>query len=345
MEFTFFLIAAGLVGLYMAWNVGANDVANAMGTSVGSKALTYRQAILVAAIFEFSGAFLFGKNVTETIRKGIVDPSGIATPEIIAIGAFSALLGASIWLTIATYAGLPVSTTHSIVGAMIGFGIAAGGTGVVSWNKLLKVVASWIVSPIAGALVALVLFSLMRQFLFKKYPDRDRIERIFGKFQIMTACFVAFSHGSNDVANAIGPLATAITYYGTSSIELASKIPVPKWLLAFGGFGIVLGLATWGYRVIGTIGEKVTEITPTRGFTAEFSTASIVLANSQIGMPISTTHTLVGSVIGVGLARGIKALNLKIIKDIVLSWFATVPFAAIVSGIIFKVIINMRWIS
>ncbi len=342
MALEIFLLAAGLAGLYMAWNVGANDVANAMGTSVGSGALTLRRAVLVAALFEFSGALFFGKNVTETIRKGIVDPSSIASPEVIAIGAFSALIGASLWLTLATYLGQPVSTTHSIVGGMIGFGIAAGGAGIINWSKLAKVVASWIVSPIAGALVALVLFTLMRNTLFKLNSDREKIERVFGKFQVLTACFVAFAHGSNDVANAVGPLATAITYYGSASVELASKVPVPKWLLAFGGFGIVLGLATWGYRVIATIGKKLTELTPTRGFTAEFSTASVVLANSQIGMPISTTHTLVGSVIGVGLARGIKALNLKIIKDIIVSWLITVPFAAIVAMLCFKLIIYMR---
>lgn len=333
MEIAFFIVIASAVGFYMAWNIGANDVANAMGTSVGSRALTIKQAVLVAGIFEFLGAFIFGKNVTETIRKGIVDPNAFQSPEIVAIGAFSALLGASIWLTIATYAGLPVSTTHSIIGAMIGFGISAGGLLVVEWTKLLKVVASWVASPIAGALVALILFTLMRHFLFKRYPDEKRIERLFGKFQVLTACFVAFSHGSNDVANAVGPLAAALTYYGSEGIT--AEVAVPAWLLAFGGVGIVIGLATWGYRVIATVGRKVTEITPTRGFTAEFSTASIVLANSQIGMPISTTHTLVGSVMGVGLARGIEALNLKIIRDIILSWFGTVPFAAIVSGMAF----------
>jgi PiT family inorganic phosphate transporter len=337
-----FLIAALLAGLYMAWNIGANDVANAMGTSVGSRAITYRQAILIAAIFEFGGAVVFGKHVTETIRKGIVDPSRIASPEVLAFGAFSALLAAGIWLTIATWAKLPVSTTHSIVGAMAGFGIAAQGIGVVNWGKMSKIVASWVVSPIAGALVAFLLFTAMRHLLLKRVEDRQRIERIFGKFQIATACFVAFAHGSNDVANAVGPLAAALTFSQGEAVEVAAKLPVPKWLLAFGGFGIVLGLATWGYRVMGTIGERVTQITPTRGFTAEFSAASVVLANSQIGMPISTTHTLVGSVIGVGLARGIKALNLKIIRDIILSWLATVPFAALVAGITFKVLMYLR---
>ena len=337
-----FFIAAMLAGLYMAWNIGANDVANAMGTSVGSRAITYRQAVLIAAIFEFGGAVVFGKHVTETIRKGIVDPSRFTSPEVLALGAFTALLAAGIWLTIATWARLPVSTTHSIVGAMAGFGIAAQGFGVVNWGKMGRIVASWIVSPIVGAIVSFLLFSGMRYFLLRRVDDREKVERVFGKFQITTACFIAFAHGSNDVANAVGPLAAALTFSQGTAVEVASKLPVPKWLLAFGGFGIVLGLATWGYRVIGTIGERVTEITPTRGFTAEFSAASVVLANSQIGMPISTTHILVGSVIGVGLARGIKALNLKIIRDIIISWLATVPFAALVAAITFKVLMYMR---
>jgi PiT family inorganic phosphate transporter len=340
-ELTFFVAAVLVVGLYMAWNVGANDVANAMGTSVGSRAITIRQAILIAAIFEFSGAVLFGKHVTDTIRKGIVDPAAITDPHIIALGAFSAILAAGLWITVATWKGLPVSTTHSVVGAMTGFGLAAAGTGVVNWGKMGKIVASWIVSPIAGAIVAFISFSLFRYFVLKNYPDRARIERVFAYFQLMTACFVAFSHGSNDVANAIGPVAAALEF-SREGATMTSKVPVPIWLLAFGGAGIVVGLATWGYRVMATIGERVTEITPTRGFCAEFATASVVLANSQIGLPISTTHTLVGSVIGVGMARGIKALNLRIIMDIMKSWIATVPIAAIIAGGIFKVLMIVR---
>jgi len=242
---------------------------------------------------------------------------------------------------VATWKGLPVSTTHSVVGAMTGFGLAAAGTGVVNWGKMGKIVASWIVSPIAGAIVAFISFSLFRYFVLKNYPDRARIERVFAYFQLMTACFVAFSHGSNDVANAIGPVAAALEF-SREGATMTSKVPVPIWLLAFGGAGIVVGLATWGYRVMATIGERVTEITPTRGFCAEFATASVVLANSQIGLPISTTHTLVGSVIGVGMARGIKALNLRIIMDIMKSWIATVPIAAIIAGGIFKVLMIVR---
>jgi PiT family inorganic phosphate transporter len=339
MDITFFFLAALAVGFYMAWNIGANDVANSMGTSVGSKAITLRQAVIIAGIFELTGAVFFGKHVTKTIRKGIVDPSQISDPSLVAIGAFSALFAAALWLTFATWKGLPVSTTHSIVGAMTGFGIAAGGFGIVSWDKMGKIAASWVISPLAGALVAFILFTSMRRSIIAWYPDRKRLEKVFGYFQLMTASFVAFAHGSNDVANAIGPIAAVITYSQGSASEIASSIAVPPWLLVFGGLGIVIGLATWGYRVIGTIGERVTEITPTRGFCAEFATATVVLANSQLGMPISTTHVLVGSVIGVGMARGIKALNLRIIWDIMKSWIATVPIAAVISAILFKVLV------
>lgn len=342
MEITLLIAAVLFVGFYMAWNIGANDVANAMGTSVGSKALTLRRAILVAAVFEFLGAFFFGKHVAETIRKGIVDPiqleASLPDPSFIAYGALAALIGASLWLNFASYMKWPVSTTHSIVGGMIGFGIAAGGLAIVNWPKMGQIAMSWVVSPVAGAFVAFIVFSLFRLLVIKKYPDRNRLERIFLYFQIMTACFVAFAHGSNDVANAIGPIATALTYAGGAS-EFATKVGVPTWLLAFGGVGIIVGLATWGYRVMGTIGEKVTALTPTRGFCAEFSTASVVVANSQLGLPISTTHVLVGSVIGVGLARGLKALNLRIIKDIFFSWIATVPIVAVISGITYKILI------
>ncbi len=337
MEITFFVLAALAVGFYMAWNIGANDVANSMGTSVGSKAITLRQAVLIAGIFELLGAVFFGKHVTDTVRKGIVDPTSIPDASVVALGAFAALFSAGIWLTIATWKRMPVSTTHSIVGAMAGFGIAAGGFGIVNWDKMGQIAASWVISPLAGAAVAFILFSSMRRFMIARCPDEKKLERVFAYFQLMTASFVAFAHGSNDVANAIGPIAAAITY-SQGNAEIASTVAVPSWLFVFGGVGIVIGLATWGYRVIGTIGERVTEITPTRGFCAEFATASVVLANSQLGIPISTTHVLVGSVIGVGMARGIKALNLRIIGDIMKSWLATVPIAAVISAVMFKVL-------
>jgi PiT family inorganic phosphate transporter len=338
MDITFFVLAALAVGFYMAWNIGANDVANSMGTSVGSRAITLRQAVLIAGVFELSGAVFFGKHVANTVSKDIVELTEIPDISMIALGAFAALLAAALWLTYATWRGMPVSTTHSIVGAMAGFGIAAGGFGIVQWDTMGRIVASWVISPMAGAVLAFILFSTMRVGIIARYPDEKRVERVFAYFQLMTASFVAFAHGSNDVANAIGPIAAAITY-SQGNVEIATKVAVPIWLLVFGGTGIVIGLATWGYRVIGTIGERVTEITPTRGFCAEFATASVVLANSQLGMPISTTHVLVGSVIGVGMARGIKALNLRIIWDIMKSWIATVPITAVISAVIFKVLV------
>ncbi len=337
MEITFYILAVLAVGFYMAWNIGANDVANSMGTSVGSGSISMRQAVLIAGTFNLLGAVFFGNHVADTFRKGILDPGKIPDESLIALGAFAALFSASLWLTFATWRKLPVSTTHSIIGSWIGFGIAAAGLGIVNWGKTGQIVASWIISPIAGGVVAFILFSSMRRGIIAWYPDEKRVERVFAYFQIMTASFVAFAHGSNDVANAIGPIAAAITY-SQGNVEIASKIAVPTWLLVFGGVGIVLGLSTWGYRVIGTIGERVTEITPTRGFCAEFATATVVLANSQLGMPISTTHVLVGSVIGVGMARGIKALNLKIIGDIMKSWIATVPISAVISAVMFKVL-------
>lgn len=337
MEISFFIASTLVIGLYVAWNIGANDVANAMGTSVGSRAISLRQAVIIAGIMIFLGATFFGKQVAETIRKGIVDPTLIGDPRIIAFGTFSALLGAGIWITIATWKKLPVSTTHSIVGAMTGFGLITTGISGVDWWVMFKIVSSWIISPFAGAITAFIIFSLIRRFVLKRVEDPKRVERIFAYFQLLTAGYVAFAIGSNDVANAVGPVAAALTY-GQEGAILSPTVAVPTWLLAFGGLGIVLGITTWGYRIIETVGKRVTEITPTRGFSAEFATASVVLANSYIGMPISTTHTLVGSVIGVGMARGIKALNLDIIYRIVASWVITVPVAAILTMLIFKTV-------
>ena len=339
MEFTPFVVATLIVGFYMAWNIGANDVANSMGTSVGSRALTMKKAVLIAGIMEFSGAIFFGKEVTETIRKGIVDPSLIGEPRILAIGALSALLAASLWITLATWAKLPVSTTHSIVGAMAGFGIVTVGISNVCWRVMGKIVASWIISPIAGAIAAFIIFTVIRKMIFERVDNLSKVEKVFAYFQLLTAAYVAFAHGSNDVANAVGPIAVAISYSKVG--EIAQRVAVPKWLLLYGGMGIVIGLATWGYRVIETIGERVTEVTPTRGFSAEFSTASVVLVCSYFGMPISTTHTLVGAVIGVGFARGLEALDFNVVYRILLSWIATVPVAAFLCVVIFKSILSL----
>lgn len=327
------IILTLLAGLYMAWNIGANDAANSMATSYGSKALTLKQVILIGSIMEFCGAFFFGKRVTHTIAKGIV-PIEFLDPHIVAVGALSALLSAGIFITIATYYHLPVSTSHSIVAAMLGFGLAVVSQGrleidQIKWYVLAKIVLSWIISPILGAVLAFTIFTLIRLTLFN-YFDIDLIEGIFRYLQVFTACYVAFAHGSNDVANAVGPIAAALGYLGQET---------PVWVLLVGGLGISIGFATWGYRVIETVGRRITELTPTRGFSAEFATATTVLLASYFGMPISTTHTLVGSVIGVGLAGGLASVNLKIIQRIVASWLLTVPVACVLSIAIYTILV------
>lgn len=457
---TFLLILVVLAGAYMAWNIGANDVANAMGTSVGSGALTLKQAVLIAAVLEFSGAFFFGSHVSETIQKGIVDAAVFSDPMIVVYGMLSSLLAAGIWLQIASYYGWPISTTHSIVGALVGFGAAVGGIEAIYWENVAFIATSWIITPICGGILSFGIFNVLRQRIFytrhpveaakkitppivfvvvftltsimlykgltnvglhfnflqsigisvlmgavgfavskiclrrisppeskpaavseyhpevsnqlekarrhllqvqaassdviqyqvsellqeiqtlsdslkrkeqtgKESVEYAIVEKIFGYLQIMSACLMAFAHGANDVANAIGPLAAAISILTTGAISEHASIPL--WVSALGGIGIVVGLATWGWRVIETIGKKITELTPTRGFSAEFGAAATILIASRLGMPISTTHTLVGSVIGVGLARGIEALDLRTTKYIFISWAITVPAGALIA--------------
>jgi inorganic phosphate transporter, PiT family len=401
------LITATIFCIYMAWNIGANDVANAMGTSVGSKALTIKGAILVAAIFEFSGAVFVGSRVTDTIRRGMVDTTiFVGEPMILVYGMMAALLAAAIWLNIASKYGLPVSTTHSIVGAVTGFGIIAGGFSAISWGTMAKIVSSWAISPLSGGIMAFILFNFVNKKIInaddpikaltvyvpvlvfivitiigvavfyeglaslqlpirfwhalalaggtgilisiatKNFINRvigqrtpetlDRfnfIEYIFRYLQILTACYVAFAHGSNDVANAVGPFAAIISIIQTGSV--LAKTEVPIWILAMGGLGIVIGLATYGYKVIETIGRKITELTPSRGFSAEFGAATTVLICSKLGIPISTTHTLVGAVIGVGFARGISALDFRVVRNIFSSWFITLPATMGISMVLF----------
>lgn len=400
-----------LAGFYMAWNIGANDVANAMGTSVGSGALTLRQAILIAAVLEFAGAFFFGSHVSETMQSGLIDADLFAdAPTKLVYGMLASLLAAGVWLQIASYNGWPVSTTHTIVGAIVGFGLIVGGWQAVHWENVSFVVVSWILSPLSGALLGYLIFNFLRTKIFyapdpvaaakrltpplvffviatlslvmlykglqnlhisfnflqalgislgigsigyavsyffvRRMPVMHTastehnqlafVENIFGHLQIMSACLMAFAHGANDVANAIGPLSAAIMILQTGAVY--SESIVPTWALALGGIGIVIGLATWGWRVIMTIGKKITELTPTRGFSAEFGAALTVLIASRIGMPISTTHTLVGAVIGVGLARGLGALDMSTTRDIVISWCITVPAGAVISVAFFYLI-------
>jgi len=394
---------AGVLAMYMAWAIGANDVANAMGTSVGSGALTIRRAVIVAAVLEFSGALFAGSHVTDTVRKGMLDMQLVqAEPQLLLYGMLGALAAAATLLAVATAYGQPISTTHSIVGAIIGFGAVALGVDAVNWGKVTQIVLSWVTSPLIGGVLAFLTFNLVRYLIL----DRDDpfevarrngpyffffvtfvialvtlfkglenlkldfdlpaalglsfamgiagaglgwwvihrvkratqgteaqrfagVERIFMVLQVMTACAVAFAHGSNDVANAIGPLAAIAAV--VHDADLGGKAPVEVWMLAVGGIGIVFGLATWGYRVMETVGRKITELTPSRGFSAELSAALTIVLASRFGIPVSTTHILVGSVLGVGIARGIGALDLRVVGRIVVSWLATLPIAALLA--------------
>ena len=405
---TIFLILACVFGLFMAWGIGANDVANAMGTSVGSGAITIKQAVLIAAIFEFAGAFLAGGQVTKTIRKGIIDAEMLsATPELLVYGMLASLLAAGIWLLVASKFGWPVSTTHTIVGAIVGFAAVGIGVDAVHWGKVGTIVMSWVISPalagaasywlfrsvqklilnrddpfeaakkvvpyyvfLTGFIIALVTmfkglkhvglevtplesysyafaFGLVIMFMsmvsirkLKIDPEADRdfhfanVERVFGVLMVVTACAMAFAHGSNDVANAIGPVA-AVVGIVQSGGEIAQKSILPVWVLILGGAGIVAGLLMYGRRVMATIGKNITELTPSRGFAATLAAATTVVFASGTGLPISTTHTLVGAVLGVGLARGIGALNLTVVRTIFLSWIVTLPAGALMSILFF----------
>ncbi|WP_028863157.1 inorganic phosphate transporter [Psychromonas aquimarina] len=405
------VIFAAAVGFLMAWGIGANDVANAMGTSVGSKALTIKQAIIIAMIFEFAGAYLAGGEVTSTIRKGIIDASFyIDQPELLAFGMTAALLAAGMWLIIASYFGWPVSTTHSIVGAIVGFSAVGVGVDSVTWSQVGGIVGSWIITPLISGVIAYMIFMSSQKLIFdtsdpinnaKRYvpgymflagfmlslvtitkglkhvglhfttgqafilaaligiavavvgkvfinrvkidPKADKdmhfanVEKIFAVLMIVTACAMAFAHGSNDVANAIGPLAAVVSIVGSNG-EIAAKATLAWWILPLGGIGIVLGLAIFGKRVMATIGSGITHLTPSRGFAAELAAASTVVIASGTGLPISTTQTLVGAVLGVGMARGIAALNLGVVRNIVISWVVTLPIGACLSIVFFYIL-------
>jgi inorganic phosphate transporter, PiT family len=456
------IFLAIVFGVYMAWGIGANDVANAMGTSVGSGALTIKHAVILAAILEFSGAFFAGTHVSETVRKGIVDPTIFAGDGMLfMLGMLSALLAAGVWLQFASWKGWPVSTTHSIVGAVIGFGVAYGGISAIHWDKVGTIVSSWVISPLLSGTISYCIFRILLRYIFydrrplrsakkiapylvffvfavlsltlvfkglknlnldlntpaafavasfvglvaslisiwlvslipeqkdeksddeKKVTDPStvkalekavehleyvrsnapahmvgeiadaldevqrlrfesqrsyefhtnsgeyqQVEKLFVYLQILSAGLVAFAHGANDVANAIGPMSAVISVALAGGESIAAKAPVPLWVLALGGAGIVVGLATWGWRVMETIGKNITQLTPTRGFCAEIGAATTIVLASKLGLPISTTHTLVGAVLGVGLARGISAVNLYTVRDIIISWIITVPAGA-----------------
>ena len=415
---TALFVIAIAAGLYMAWNIGANDVANAMGTAVGSGALTMVKAVILAGIFEFCGAFFVGKDVADTIKGGIVPVEAFRNKEVVlGIGMLSALLAAALWLNVATFFSQPVSTTHAIIGAVIGFAVVAVGPQAVRWSKMGAIAASWVISPLAGGLLAYIIYRCIRRFVLQarhpvimakiavpigfgavvciitlsmfykglaKYKmdlpvwqalpialgaglitgvairllivirtrnrrirrsqQYDTIERWFSRVQWVSACYMAFAHGANDVANAIGPLAGAVKAFSPfgDAQAIGAETPIPTWLLALGGVGIVVGLATYGHKVIVAVGRKITEITPTRGFAAEFGTATTVLVCSKLGMPISTTLVLVGAVMGVGLARGFGAIDLKVIRRIFASWVITIPVSAVFAAVIYWVLKGLR---
>ncbi len=395
---------ASAVAFYMAWSIGANDVANSMATAVGARAITFRQAVFIAGILNLIGAVFVGSHVTDTVRKGIVNVTGI-NPESLLLGFIASLLAAAIWVTISTWKEMPISTTHSVIGALMGFGIIAGGLSTVKWSTVTAVVSSWVLSPIVGCILAFFVFRVIVKLIFatenpvrsarivgpviigftamlitsslflktplssklglseedgvliagvvavivgalgilllrrvKSKPGEEykTVEGIFRKLQIVTSCYVAFAHGANDVANAIGPVASIIPL--AQGIPVGSTVEVPISLLALGGFGIAVGCMTWGQRVMRTVGGRITSLTNTRGFSVDFGAATTVLVASKLGMPISTSHTVVGAVIGVGLARGLEAIDLSIIKKIVVSWLLTLPIAAGTSIVIFIIL-------
>jgi PiT family inorganic phosphate transporter len=405
-----YMALAAIFGLFMAWGIGANDVANAMATSVGSRAITIKQAVIIAAVFEFAGAVLAGGEVTRTIRKGIIDASSLGeTPELLVYGMLAALLAAGLWLLIASRYGWPVSTTHSIVGAITGFAIVGIGIESVAWDKIAGIVASWVASPLIAGVLSFFLFNSVQKLILlhpnplaqaKRYvpfyiflaafvmslvtmfkglkhvgldvtmaqsymiaifaaglvaligkffinriePNRKKekkfhfytVERVFSVLMVVTACGMAFAHGSNDVANAIGPVAAVFSIVQEGNI--GQEAPVSIWILLLGGMGIVVGLATFGRNVIATVGKKITHLTPSRGFAAELGAAMTIVVASGTGIPISTTHTLIGGILGVGMAHGISAIDLSVVGRIFISWFITIPVGGVLAIVFFYIL-------
>ncbi|MEA2006166.1 MAG: inorganic phosphate transporter [Acidobacteriota bacterium] len=401
------IIIAVIAGLYSAINIGANDVANAMATSVASGALTIKRAVMVAAICDILGATLVGVHVTNTISKGLVNPLNFSdTPQLFVYGMLASVLGSSLWVNIATYFKLPVSTTHSIIGGVLGFGLVSVGIAGIKWTVVLYVVLTWVISPFFGAIISYFIFTIIKKFILshpdpiaqvkkigpffvgavafilslatifkglknlhldlpfgkatavsfligvgaffvgamflRRYKKRDldpyyQVELLANPLQVLSASFQAFSHGTNDVANAVGPVAAIVTVIHTGAISM--EVSVPFWLLFIGGCGIAIGIFVWGHRVMETVGKKITKITPTRGFSAEFGTATTVLICSRLGMPVSTTHVAIGNIIGVGFARGISAINLGVIKKIFSAWVISLPAAGLFSIAFYKLIV------
>jgi PiT family inorganic phosphate transporter len=413
-----FLVA--LLAFYVAWNLGANDVANSMGTSVGSKAVTLRQALAIAGVLEFTGAVIFGRAVSETLATGVVNTSSFANaPQLLLIGMISVLVASGVWLQIATNFGLPVSSSHAIVGAIAGFSWVAAGIGAVDWSSIGIISLAWVVTPIISSLIAALFYSVVKRwildqpdplfhlrewipwlsaallglfgaivlptatepvqtsiaehlgiiipaadiplatgalatfaltwFSWQKLAEGERepippipnlqnpVERVLARFQVLSACFVAFAHGSNDVGNAIAPVAAIVYIQRTGSVPVTG-LDIPLWILILGGAGIVAGLAVWGKKVIATIGENIIPLQPSSGFCAELATATTILVASRLGLPVSTSHALVGAVVGIGLVKDWKSVRFQTLQSIALAWLITLPISAAIGAIIFLVL-------
>jgi inorganic phosphate transporter, PiT family len=394
------MVIASLLAFYLAWNLGANDVANSMGTSVGSKAVTLKQAIVIAGILEFTGAVVFGQAVSEKLATGVVNPVLFANePQTLLLGMMAVLIAAGIWLNIATVLGFPVSSSHAAVGAIAGVGCVAIGTQAVDWNSIGVISITWVLTPVASGAIAALFYSIIKRWILDQPDTLSRLnhwipwlsvalmsvfgvivlptvsqpigtflgldlppydiplvigalgavavsfygwrnleqqtpESVIAKFQVLSACFVAFAHGSNDVGNAIAPFATIVYIHTTNSVPL-NDFSVPLWILVLGGAGIVSGLAVLGKKVISTIGEGIIALKPSGGFCAELATATTILIASRFGLPVSTSHALVGGVIGIGLVQGLKSIRFDTIRSIVLTWVVTIPIAAGLSAILF----------
>ncbi|WP_375473776.1 inorganic phosphate transporter [uncultured Nostoc sp.] len=410
------LLFVALLAFYVAWNLGANDVANAMGTSVGSKAVTLKQALIIAGVLEFTGAVLFGHEVTETLATKIANPALFAaTPQIFVVGMVTVLISCGVWLQIATSRGLPVSSSHAVVGAIAGFSWVALGVNAIDWSSIGSITIGWILTPLISGAIAALFYSQIKHWILDQpnqvvqlqewipwlstlllgvfgvivlpsltepltnfvieqvgftIPSHDiplltgavaavgltiiswrqladkgtttqspmpnSVERLFARFQLLSACFVAFAHGSNDVGNAIAPLA-AIVYINRTGSVPTDGITIPLWILILGGAGIVGGLAIWGKKVIATIGENIIALQPSSGFCAELATATTILIASRLGLPVSTSHALVGGVVGIGLVQNIKSIKFQTLKGIAAAWLITIPVSAALSAAIFSI--------
>lgn len=405
------LIIAIIFCFLMTWGVGANDLANVMSTTMGSKAVTVRQAMLIAIFFEFAGAFFGGTGVTETMRDGIINTSQLSDQPLILIeGMLGVLVACTIWMNLASYFGVPVSITNALVGSMVGFGSVVLGSNAIHWNQVSHIAIGWITSPLIAGITGYALFSTIQQAIFvksdplakaklyvpiylfligsilsfitvfkglhhfnihlnfkqnlvvtfatsilitfvgmifiKRIPERVdmrrrecflQVEKYFAILMAMTACAMVFAHGSNDVALAVGPL--SIVY----SVAIHTHQPIgaldyPAWIILLGCIGVVSGLLMYGKKVIATVGSSITALTPSRAFAATVAAATTVVVATSIGIPVSATQTLVGAVLGVGLARGIGALNLVVIRNIFTSWILTLPAVSLLTILSYKIL-------